>query len=284
MYLVVSNCAISIVLFRHIQDKELRLIYYVSKAMVDAETRHSKMEQTTLALKSAAQKLRSYFQAHQVTMLTNQPLWATLHKPNMSERMLKWAIELSEYEIKYQPKLALKRLVMTDFIAELPQKPTHLVESLREQWWTLHDEASRASGYEVGLILQSPTRELLEQAIRLNFFVSNNEAEYEVVLVGLHLVVTLVATRLEIRSYSQLISGQIQKEYEAKDERMTHYLALVENQLKKLDEWVVKRLPRKENSKGRHSSRNNCYPSYKKSSDVACLIPNHTLNHTRASM
>ena len=46
-------------------------VYYVNKTMVDAETRYSKMEQTTLAPKNVAQKLRPYFQAHQVTILTN---------------------------------------------------------------------------------------------------------------------------------------------------------------------------------------------------------------------
>ena len=90
--------------------------------MVDAETRYSKMEHTTLALKSVAQKLRPYFQAHQVTVLTNQPLRSILHKPDLSRRMLRLAIELSEYIIKYQPRLAMKRQVMTDFIVEIPQK------------------------------------------------------------------------------------------------------------------------------------------------------------------
>ena len=108
MYLALSDdYAISVVLFRHIQDKEQKPVYYVSKAMVDIETQYSKLEQTTLALKNVAQKLHLYFQAHQVAILTNQPLWATLHKPNLSERMLKWAIELSEYGIKYQPRLSL---------------------------------------------------------------------------------------------------------------------------------------------------------------------------------
>ena len=64
MYLVVSDYAINIVLFHHVKDKEQMPIYYVSKAMIDVETRYSKMEQTTLALKSTAQKLRPYFQAH----------------------------------------------------------------------------------------------------------------------------------------------------------------------------------------------------------------------------
>lgn len=50
MYLVESNFTISNVLFRHNQCSEERLIYYVSKALVDIETRYSKMEQTTLDL------------------------------------------------------------------------------------------------------------------------------------------------------------------------------------------------------------------------------------------
>ena len=73
------------------------------------------MEQTTLAWRSATQKLCPYFQAYQVTVLKN-----ILHKPDLSKRMLKWAIELSEYEIKYWPRLAKKWQVMTNFIAEVP--------------------------------------------------------------------------------------------------------------------------------------------------------------------
>ncbi|WJZ92611.1 hypothetical protein VitviT2T_011596 [Vitis vinifera] len=108
IYLVVSDYAVSVILFRHIQDKEYRLIYYVSKAMVNVETQYPIMEHTALTLKNVAQNLRPYFQAHQVTILTNQPLRVTLHKPDLSRRMLKWVIELSEYEIKYQPRLSLK--------------------------------------------------------------------------------------------------------------------------------------------------------------------------------
>ena len=74
MYLALSDYAISVVLFQHIQDKEQKLVYYMSKAMVDVETQYSRMEQTTLALKNVTQKLRLYFQAHQVAILTNQPL------------------------------------------------------------------------------------------------------------------------------------------------------------------------------------------------------------------
>ena len=71
MYLTISNWVVNVVLFRYISDKEQRHVYYINKVMVDVETRYSKMEQTTLALRSTAQKLRQYFQTHPVVMLTN---------------------------------------------------------------------------------------------------------------------------------------------------------------------------------------------------------------------
>lgn len=82
------------------------------------------------------------------------------------------------------------------------------------------DGASQALGFGIGLLLQSPTGEQLEQAIRLGFLASNNEVEYEAILSGLNLTLALSASKLEIRSDSQLVVGHIQGEYEAKDKRM----------------------------------------------------------------
>lgn len=162
MYLVISDCVVSAVLFRCLTKKEQRPVYYISKALVDPKTRYSKMEQTALALRCVARKLRPYFQAHQIIVLTNQPLRSILHKPDLSGRMLKWAIELSEYGIKYQPRLSTKGQVMADFITEILQS-SQLTESSKEGWWILHvDGTSRASGLGVGLLLQSPTKEQIE--------------------------------------------------------------------------------------------------------------------------
>ena len=108
MYLTVSDYAISAVLFHCPTHKEQKPIYYVSREMVDAETRYSKIEKIVIALQSAAQKLHSYFQAHPIIVLIDQPLHNILHKLNLSGRMLQWAIELSEYVIEYQPRLSMK--------------------------------------------------------------------------------------------------------------------------------------------------------------------------------
>ena len=211
---------------------EQKPIYYVSRALADAETTYLKIKQTVLALRSAAQKLRPYFQAHPVVILTDQPLRNILHKSDLSGRMLQWAIELSEYGIEYQPRLSMKGQVMADFMVEYSQKPAQDNEPHKEEWWTLQvDGASRSSGSGVGLLLLSPTGEKLEQAIRLGFPVSNNEAEYEAILSGLDLVLALSVSKLRIYSDSQLVVRHVQEEYGAKDECMARYLTKVRNTL-----------------------------------------------------
>ena len=88
VYLAVSYWAVSTILFCCPTHKEQKPIYYISRAMVDEEPRYSKIEQTGLALRSAAQKLRPYFQAHPVVILTDQPLCRILHKLDLSGRMI----------------------------------------------------------------------------------------------------------------------------------------------------------------------------------------------------
>ncbi|RVW59562.1 Gypsy retrotransposon integrase-like protein 1 [Vitis vinifera] len=164
--------------------------------------------------------------------------------------MLQWAIELSEYGIEFQPKLSMKGRVMADFVLEYPQRPAQHKEPCGEEWWTLQvDGASRSSGSRVGLLLQSPTREQLEQAIRLGFPASNNEAEYETILSGLDLTLALSVSRLRFYSDSQLVVRQVQKEYEAKDERMARYLTKVRDILQRFTEWMIEKIKRTENGR-----------------------------------
>ncbi|RVW46597.1 hypothetical protein CK203_067193 [Vitis vinifera] len=124
MYLAVSEWAISAVLFRCLSPKEQKPIYYVSRALADVETRYSKMELTALALRSAAQKLRPYFQAHSCIVLTDQPLRNILHKPDLTGRMLQWAIELSEFGIEFQPRLSKKGQVWPTSCSNIHEDPT----------------------------------------------------------------------------------------------------------------------------------------------------------------
>ena len=87
LYLAASDIAVSAALFKECGDTKLRPVFFVSKSLTDAETRYSHLERAALALRTAAQKLRPYFQAHPVVVLIDLPLRGTIHKPDMFGRM-----------------------------------------------------------------------------------------------------------------------------------------------------------------------------------------------------
>ena len=70
------------------------------------------MEKLILALITAARKLHPYFQAHTIEVPIEYPMKQILHKPETSGRLMKWAIELSEFNIRYKPKTAIKGQVL----------------------------------------------------------------------------------------------------------------------------------------------------------------------------
>ncbi|CAL8996844.1 unnamed protein product [Prunus brigantina] len=142
---------------------------------------------------------------------------------------MKWAIELSQYDLLYWRKIAIKAQALADFVVEFT--PTAEEEkmvakskkkandtspadsSLPNDMWQLHvDGASNHKGAGAGVVIITPDGTLLEQAITLGFSASNNEAEYEALLVGLRLAKELSIKRLAIYSDSQLITNQASRE------------------------------------------------------------------------
>ena len=119
---------------------------------------------------------------------------------------------------------------MADFIAEFTSKedePTDKEEE-RVSRWTIHANGSSTKNARgVGIIIRSPEGDIIKRAIRLQYATTNNEAEYEALLTGLKIAKTLGAIELDVHSDSQLIVGQVNGEYEVKEERMLQYLNLV---------------------------------------------------------
>ena len=129
IYLVVSDVVVSVALFKDCDDRSQRPMFFISKSLANAETSYTHLEQATLTLRMVEKKLHPYFQAHPIVVLTNLPLRSTIHKHNLSGRMTRWAIELSEYGISYRPRLAKKGQVLVDFLAENPQPTTSYANS-----------------------------------------------------------------------------------------------------------------------------------------------------------
>ena len=117
LYLVVSDFSTSVVLVRD-KERVQHPVYYCSRALRGAEERYPRMKKLILALVTAARKLCPYFHAHTIEVPPEYPMKQVLHKPETSERLMKWAIELSEFDIRYKPKTAIKGQVLADFVME----------------------------------------------------------------------------------------------------------------------------------------------------------------------
>lgn len=112
-----SRTAVSASLIREEGIAQLP-VYYVSKAMVQTEMRYPNIEKLSFELVMSSRKLKPYFQAHSITTSTSYPLRQELQKPELSGRLIKWSIELGQYEISYKLRTVIKAQEIVDFIAE----------------------------------------------------------------------------------------------------------------------------------------------------------------------
>ena len=102
LYIAVSQVAVNAALVRE-EGGSQRPVYFISKAFRGAEERYPRMEKLAFALVTAARKLKPYFQAHTIIVLTDQPLKRAMRSLEAAGRMALWAIELSEFDMQYCP-------------------------------------------------------------------------------------------------------------------------------------------------------------------------------------
>ncbi|KAL0401667.1 UNVERIFIED_CONTAM: Transposon Ty3-G Gag-Pol polyprotein [Sesamum latifolium] len=180
LYLAISEGAVSAVLVRE-EGREHQPIYYVSKTLQGPKERYPQIEKLALALVTTARKLRLYFQLHPVVVLTNHPLKKILADPNISGRMVKWSIELSEHGIEYQPRPTIKAQPLADFISKL----TGIEDPQKIEWWKIFvDGSSTSLKSGTGIVIETPQGDRLQYAIKFDFAASNNEVEYEALITG----------------------------------------------------------------------------------------------------
>jgi len=248
LYLAVSPSTVSSVLVRE-ESEVQKPIYFTSRALHGAEGRYPRIEKLAFALITSARRLRPYFQEHVVKVLTEYPLKKVLQKPDLSGRLINWAVELGEIDLEFYPRTTIKAQVLADFIAEFSNLPESQEMPDKEAWVAYVDGSSMKSRSGARVALITPDKEEIAVALKLDFQTTNNEAEYEAVIAGLSLAENLGAKNLEVRSDSQVVVGHIQGGSEAKGEKMIKYLAKVLRFWDRFEWVVVTQIPRTENER-----------------------------------
>jgi len=107
--------------------------------------------------------------------------------------MSSWAVELSEFNICYEPHGPIKAQYLLDFVNDLQHTP-------EEDQWTLYvDGSSNPKGAGIDIVLEGPNDILIEKSLHFAFRTSNNQAEYEAILVGLSLARELASKHLRAK-------------------------------------------------------------------------------------
>ncbi|XP_015949271.1 uncharacterized protein LOC107474180 [Arachis duranensis] len=218
----------------------------MSRALQEAEPRYSKLEKLAQALLTSSGRLRQYFQGHQIVVRTDQGIRQVLQKPDLVRRMMTWAIELSQYDLRYEPWHAIKAQAMADFLVEVTGDPT---EETGKRWRLHVDEDSNQKFGGAGFILESPAGVVYEQSIKFEFPVSNNQAKYKALLEGLTLAREVGATRLEVCSDSQVVTSQVNGSYQAKDSLLQKYLEKVRELSNQFKQVTIQHVPRERNTR-----------------------------------
>jgi ribonuclease HI len=232
LYISATTQVVSVVLVVEREEparsqKVQRPVYFVSEVLSDSKTHYSQMQKLMYTILMTKRKLRHYFGAHPIMVVSKYPLREVIQNPKAKGRIAKWALELMGQNITYAPLSAIESQVLADFMAEWTEMQTPPAKIEHETWIMYFDGSVMKEGAGVGLIFISPQGVRMEYMVRLHFPASNNAAEYEALINSLRIAVEIGIKHLKIRGDSELVARQVMKDKNSVDPKMAAYCQAV---------------------------------------------------------
>jgi hypothetical protein len=186
VYLSVGDTSIASVVIQ-VHDGREKVVFYLNRRMLDAETRYPDVEKLCLYLFFTCTKLRHILlSAETIVICKSDVIKHMLLALVLKGRLEKWMFALSEFDIRYQPVKAVKGQPLADLIAE--RINTDIVALSVHAWATYFDGSACGDGSGIGILLVSPRGATYSFSIRLPTACTNNLAEYEAVRKGMKLL------------------------------------------------------------------------------------------------
>jgi ribonuclease HI len=199
-----------------------RPVYYISEVLSETKAHYPQIQKLLYVVVLVRRKLRHYFEAHPVTVVSSFPLGEIIQNPDAAGRIAKWSVELMGETLANAPRKAIKSQILADFVAEWTD--TQPPPQIQVECWTLYFDGSvMKTGAGVGLLFISPIGEHMRYAVCLHFPASNNMAEYEALLCGLRIAIETGIKHLDVRGDSQLAIDQVMKNASCHDDKMEAY-------------------------------------------------------------
>lgn len=259
LYIAVGDNSLGALLAQKNEEEKENALYYLSRTLVGAEFNYSAIEKICLALIFAVKKLRHYCLSHQITLISRaDPIKFLMNRPMLSGRLAKWALLLSEFDITYVPARAIKGQAIADFLAahlipsseemecDLPDDQVMTIERPR-LWQMYFDGASRSTGAGAGVIFISPQGDLLPYSFTIVPACTNNEAEYQALIIGLQLALEMRIKAIQIYGDSRLVIGQLTTEYEVRKPELSPFCRQAQSLFDQFHDSSISHIPRQEN-------------------------------------
>ncbi|XP_070035173.1 uncharacterized protein [Nicotiana tomentosiformis] len=210
LYLTVVDNSFGCVLGQHdITGKKEQEIYYLSKKFAPYEVMYTLLERTCCALTWVAQKLKHYLPSYTTYLISRMdPLKYIFQKPMPTGRLAKWQILLTEFDIIYVTQTEMKAEALVDHLAEnlvdeeyeplktyFPDEEVMYIDEVdhdeKPGWKLFFDGAANMKGVGIGAVLISETMHHYPVTAQLQFYCTNNMAEYEACILGLRLAIDM---------------------------------------------------------------------------------------------
>jgi ribonuclease HI len=262
LYLASNSQAIGALVAQENDDGIEQPVYYVSRGLKDTETRYSVAERACLALVYASQRLRHYFLAHKIQLMTkSHPIRSLLQRPVLSGRLAQWLLQLSQYEISTETPTAIKSQAIADLLAQFPGEDGSVISQevpgevggallvgMADSIWTLNfDGSSTSVSSGAGVVLTREDGETIAKSFKLDFPCSNNASEYEAYTTGLAIAHEMGIKHLRVIGDSNLIVCQAKGEFSLKEPSLAPYRALAQRLEGRFSTFEVTHALRSEN-------------------------------------
>jgi hypothetical protein len=202
-----------------VYDSKEKVVFYLSRRMLDMETRYHEMEKLYLGLFFTRTKLQHILLFAEIIVICKLDIIKhMLSAPVLKGRLEKWMFALSEFDIRYQPAKAVKGQALADLLTE---RINTNITTLSVRVWAMHfNRPACEDGCGIGILLVSPRGVTYSFSIRLPASCTNNLAEYEAVHRGMELLVEAGAEVVEVFGDSKLVISQLLEEYRCESESM----------------------------------------------------------------
>ncbi|XP_070668799.1 uncharacterized protein [Malus domestica] len=232
-------------------------IFYLSRNLSQPKINYPAVEKLCLAVFFAASKLRHYMLSSVTQVIAQTDVISyMLTRPIVKGRIGKWTMALSEFSLQYVAQKAVKGQALADFLAQHPSPygfggnnvEIGMVQTRDNHWTMYFDGSSTSSSAGVGIVIQSPNHDRWLFSLKLDFECTNNQAEYESLIVGLGILHDLRATRALVLGDSELVINQLNGSFRCMSCTLTPYHMIASYLAESFDGITFKHISRSHNT------------------------------------